>query len=472
MLRQQVHRAPPHRGQRRQDLLRDQHRVAGRRRPRPTPPPRPATRTPPTLTAQAKALDGKVADPVPGRDPPGAAADLLRLQHLRRAGPAGRPGGLRRRPGAVPGHRSPASSTPSPRRRTRWCSPPTPTPDRAQAPTPVHQPVVPPFTQAGHRVGPIPTEHRRSGSDVHDLTSRQIGSSIYIGTPLFSRPWPPRSSARPRPGSGCSTPPPLLFAERGIEAVSIDTIAEAADRTSGRGVRPLRQQGGPAQRPAREPGERDARRSWTPSCRWTATATSSSPPCGARSPSPARARARGGCCSSTSCGSTPTATSAARAHLAARFAEARRMVVDSMRAFAGRGPGRPPGHPRAGRSPAAGPARRPRDAAPHRPRCRPRRRRRRSACGPSPACAIPAEPPTPPTATPTPDRNPTSTQDDPLTTLPPSGSIIDLLADTWAEAVPHEHVRPAPRRGPGALAPRARRTRLLGGDPPRRRASR
>ena len=49
---------------------------------------------------------------------------------------------------------------------------------------------------------------------------------------MFCR-WPPRGNARPRRASACSTPRPSLFADRGIDAVSIDAVADAADRTSG-----------------------------------------------------------------------------------------------------------------------------------------------------------------------------------------------------------------------------------------------
>ena len=96
VLRQRLHRPAPQVDRRRPDLRRprraaERARGPGRRgpagqRPRPAGP--------------AEAADdhhGAARDPLQGRDPPRPAADLVRVQRLRREGRAGRHGGLHRR---------------------------------------------------------------------------------------------------------------------------------------------------------------------------------------------------------------------------------------------------------------------------------------------------------------------------------------------------------------------------------------
>ena len=245
----------------------------------------------------------------------------------------------------------------------------------------------------------------------------------------------------------------LLFAERGIEAVSIDTIAEAADRTSGavyahfggkEGLLNALLENLVNESAAVMDAELSVAPTASPSDEQLAALwrTFASPP---------RARAPGGCCSSTSCGSTPAATSAARAHFAARFAEARRLVVDSIGAWPAEGRADLPGTPEQVAPLLRGPARRPRDAAPRRPRRRAPTRPRCSACGPSPACATATDRRRPATTVRHPQRHAAPDAKPPHTkharTPPPHDDHeetvvtiddIDLLADTWGERVPHD----------------------------------
>ncbi len=253
----------------------------------------------------------------------------------------------------------------------------------------------------------------------------------------------------------------LLFADRGIDAVSIDAVADAADRTSGAVYAHFGGKDGllvalldhlvddmaTVMQAELTLGDEPAVDDERLAALWR---TFSDPPPGPGS--------RSGCCSSTSSGSTPLATRTPGAGWPA----------------ASPWPARPPPRPwpntpswakpscrlpRPGGHPAGGPAHRPGDAEPHRSRRRVRRHRRDRPASPD-RLRWPA-----PTAPP-----PNLDQHvDQEAEFPMKLDEIDLLAETWSHERPPRRLRRAAGRRPGPLAPRARRPGVLGGDPPRRR---
>ena len=79
--------------------------------------------------------------------------------------------------------------------------------------------------------------HRRPLTlhNASDICSGDVGCPISgpTGTVRGERAADPSKNAKPRPGPGCSAAAADLFAEQGVDAVSVDAVAEAAGRTSG-----------------------------------------------------------------------------------------------------------------------------------------------------------------------------------------------------------------------------------------------
>ena len=273
----------------------------------------------------------------------------------------------------------------------------------------------------------------------------------------------------------------LLFAERGIDAVSIDTVADAADRTSGAVYAHFGGKDGllvalldelvddmaavmSAELTLSDDADEQLAGLWR---------TFSDPP-----PGPGRGwmllehefwlyAARHG---------------DAQQRLARRFELARASVAEAMAAYAEHGDAELPGAPRTGGHAARGDAHRPRDAEPHRSRRGARRHRRDRPAGRHRPAAHPTRAGVAAQAVATDARaDPPSTADDhpdaddvvvgarERSPEPEEPSMkldeIDLLAGTWEAGVPYEAFDRLRAERPGPLAPRARRARASGPSP-------